>query len=145
MVCRSSCVKLFAKSSNAGDGWSINTQIYDAIPPGSPIAAASSFSNVSTGYESWIELLSQSNRGIKVSTWSGAINGWLQQYANPSVMAKYTSDENVFGSVAVTASGDAFGVLQQHGQADSIQHWRVADDMLDWSSIGSVDLGGAWD
>ena len=133
----------FAKSSCTGEGWSINTQIYDAISLGSPIAAASSYSNVSTGYESWIEVLSLSNKGIEVSTWSGAINGWLQSYANPSVMANSTSNQKVFGSVAVTASGDAFGVVTQDGQADSIQHWRVADDMLDWNLVGPVELGGA--
>ncbi|KAL9036679.1 MAG: hypothetical protein Q9214_006029, partial [Letrouitia sp. 1 TL-2023] len=60
------------------EGWSLNEQKYYAIPPGSPIAAAASYSKASTGYETWIEVLFLSKTGITVNTWSGAINDWLQ-------------------------------------------------------------------
>ena len=50
----------------------------------------------------------------------------------------------MYGDVAVTATGNAFGIVIQDGQADGIEHWLVADDMVDWSLIGNVALGGAW-
>ena len=124
--------------------WGLNAQTYNAIPSGSPIAAASSYSNVSKGFETWIEVLSVSNRGIEVNTWSGAINDWLEQYTHPSAMANSTGSERSYGSVAVTATGTAFGVVQQDGQVDRIESWQVQDDTVDWSSVGTVDLGGAW-
>lgn len=131
-------------SPNTVAGWSLDEQIYDAIPSGSPIAAASSYSNVSTGYETWIEVLSVSDDGVEVDTWSGAINDWLEQYENPSVMANLTGNRKDYGSVAVTATGSAFAVLKQDGQVDWIENWLVEDDMVDWTSAGNVDLGGAW-
>ena len=56
-----------------------------------------------------------------------------------------TSNEKFYGSVAVTATGTAFGVVKQDGQVDAIESWQVADDMVDWRLIGNVDLGGAWE
>ena len=99
---------------------------------------------MSTGYETWIEVLSLSNEGIEVDTWSGVINDWVEQYAHPSVMVNLTSNKKIYGDVAVTATGNAFGVVIQDGQADGIENWLVADDMVDWSLIGNVDLDGAW-
>ena len=125
--------------------WGLNVQTYNAIPSGSPIAAASSYSNVSTGFETWIEVLSVSNKGIEVNTWSGAINDWLEQYTHPSAMANSTTGNGrSYGSVAVTATGTAYGVVKQDGQIDGIERWQVQDDMVDWSLVGNVDLGGAW-
>ena len=124
--------------------WGLNAQIYNAIPSGSPIAAASSYSNVSTGFETWIEVLSVSNKGIEVNTWSGAINDWLEQYNNPSAMVNSTGSGRSYESVAVTATGTAFGVVKQDGQADRIESWQVQDDTVDWSLVGNLDLGGAW-
>ena len=124
--------------------WGLNVQIYNAIPSGSPIAAASSYSNVSTGFETWIEVLSVSNKGVLVNTWSGAINDWLEQYTHPSAMVNSTGSGRSYGSVAVTATGTAFGVVKQDGQVDKIESWQVQDDMVDWSLVGNVDLGGAW-
>ena len=133
-----------ANARDTVDGWSLNEQIYQTIPSGSPIAAASSYSNVSTGYETWIEVLSLSDGGIEVNTWSGAINDWLELYAHPSVMVNSTSNKSVYGSVAVTAIGNAFGIMNQDGQVDVIRSWQLADDMLSWRLTGNVDLGGAW-
>ena len=124
--------------------WGLNIQTYNAIPSGSPIAAASSYSNVSTGLETWIEVLSVSSKGIEVNTWSGAINGWLEQYVHPSAMANSTGSGRSYGSVAVTATGTAYGVVKQDGQVDSIERWQVQDDTVDWSLVGNVDLDGAW-
>lgn len=124
--------------------WGLNMQTYNTIPAGSPIAAASSYSNVSTGFETWIEVLSVSSKGIEVNTWSGAINDWLEQYTNPSAMANSTGNRRSYGSVAVTATGTAFGVVKQDGQVDRIESWQVQDDTVDWSLVGDVDIGGAW-
>ncbi|KAL9608036.1 MAG: hypothetical protein Q9167_007104 [Letrouitia subvulpina] len=129
--------------NNRVDGWSLNEQILGTIPSGSPIAAASSYSNVSTGYETWIEVLCLSSQGIQVNTWSGTQENWLQ-IMHPSVMANLTSSQKSYGDVAVTATGNAFGVVMQDGQADAIENWLVEDDLLDWNSIGIVNLGGAW-
>lgn len=79
-----------------------------------------------------------------MNTWSGAMNDWQVQYVHPSVMANSTSNNKVFEGVAVTSIGNAFGAVKQDGQADAIEHWLVGDDMVDWSLIGNIDLGGAW-
>lgn len=126
-------------------GWSLDDQSYNTIPSGAPIAAASSYSNVSSGFETWIETLSVSDKGIEVSTWSGAINDWLEQYNYPSVMVNATGGGKSYGAVAVTATGSAFGVVKQDGHVDEIENWKLQDDMVDWSLIGNVDLSGVWE
>ncbi|MCJ1267282.1 hypothetical protein MMC22_007167 [Lobaria immixta] len=133
-----------AFNKDSVDSWALSAQIYDPIPSGSPIAAASSYSNVSTGFETWIEVLSLSNTGVEVNTWSGAKNHWLSQNAHPSVMANSTSNTKIYGSLAVTAIGNAFAVVRTNGQADVIESWQVADDTMNWSLIGNVSLNGAW-
>lgn len=125
-------------------GWSLNEEIYNTIPSGLSIAAASSYSRAFTGFETWMEVLSLSNKGVEVSTWSGVKNGWLEQYNNPSAMVKSTGSGRSYGSVAVTAIGSAFGVVKQEGHVDSIETWQLRDDMVDWSLTGNVDLDGAW-
>ena len=59
-------------------------------------------------------------------------------------MANSTANGRSYGSVAVTATGTAYGVVKQDGQVDKIERWQVQDDMVDWSLVGNVDLGGAW-
>ncbi|MCJ1466166.1 hypothetical protein MMC07_004785 [Pseudocyphellaria aurata] len=128
-----------------GNGWSLNADIFDSIPFSSPIAAASSYSNVSTNDgPAWIEVVSLSNTGIEVDTWSGATNDWLAHNLHPSAMANSTNNVRRYGSLAVTATGSAFAVVKQDGQADSIENWQVADDTVDWSLIGNLDLNGTW-
>ena len=41
-------------------------------------------------------------------------------------------------------TGSAFGAVKQVGHVDGIENWQVQDDMVDWSLVGHVDLGGAW-
>ena len=130
----------------AGDSvWSLNEQIYDPIPAGSPIAAASSYSNVSAGYETWIEVLYLSNTGVEVNTWSGVINDWLARQSHPSVMANSTSNMRIYEGVAVTAIGNGFSVVKQDGKPDAIEGWQVTNDLVDWTLMGNVDLNGAWE
>lgn len=59
-------------------------------------------------------------------------------------MANSTNNKKTFESVAVTAIGKAYAVVKQDGQADTIESWQVANDMVDWSSVGNVNLNGAW-
>lgn len=59
-------------------------------------------------------------------------------------MTNSTKNMKRYDSVAVTAIGNAFGVVKQDGQADAIENWQVADDMLDWSLVGNVNLNGTW-
>lgn len=141
------CLSLYPANAflNTVAGWSLNEQTYDAIPSDSSIAAASSYSEVSTGLETWIEVLSAFDKGLEVDTWSGAINGWLEQYEHPSAMVNLTGNGKVYGSVAVTAIGRAFAVVRQDGHVDEIQSWQVEDDLVDWSLVGNVDIGDAWE
>ena len=132
-------------------GWALNVQVYDAIPSGSPIAAASSYSNLSNGYETWIQVLSVSDTGVQVNTWSGAINDWLEQSNHPSAMVNSsttTTDDNsgkLYGRVAVTAIGSAFAVVVgRDGRASGIEEWQVQDDIVDWKGVGNLDPGGIW-
>lgn len=120
-------------------------QTYNAAAPGTPIAAASSYSNISTGYETWIELLSLSATGIEVDTWSGQINDWLEHDNHPSSMANSTANAKTYEAVAVTAMGQAFAAVSISDEKYIIESWQVADDMVDWSSTGTVDIGNAWD
>ncbi|KAL9624163.1 MAG: hypothetical protein Q9160_001685 [Pyrenula sp. 1 TL-2023] len=159
-----------AAMNNGVSGWYPNQQIYDPIPVGSPIAAASSYTNVPTGFETWIEVLSHSgNSGngasasdsannstndIQVNTWSGAINDWLAQGRNPLTTATASNStsggsdtERVYGSLAVTALGQAFAVTTQmkgNRYVDKIEQWQLRGDMLEWSVMGEVDIGGSW-
>ena len=88
-------------------------------------------------------MLSLSFTGIRVSTWLGTRNNWAHPlFSAPSAMANSSSNEKVFGSLAVTAFGDAFAVVEgQDGQADRIEQWQVADGAVSWRSVGFLD---AW-
>ncbi|KUJ24686.1 uncharacterized protein LY89DRAFT_713478 [Mollisia scopiformis] len=124
--------------SNTGvDGWSDTEQVYNVGVAGTPLAAASSYTNVTSGFESWIQMLQLSTTGIEVNTWSGNINDWLDQYNHPSPMANSSVNVKEYDSIAVTAIGSAFAVVKSSGN-DSIQSWQVSDDLLDWTSTGTV-------
>ena len=125
--------------------WFLNAQIYNTAPPGTHIAAAASYSNVSSGLETWIEVLSVFDQGIQAGTWCGSIYDWLWWNTHDAAMLNSTSTKKVYGSVAVTATGSAFAVVSQDDRLDKIEHWQVNDDMATWNSTGTVDLGGAWD
>ena len=123
------------------NAWGLTAQVYSPVLYGSLIAAASSYSNVSSGYETWIEVLSLAETGIEVSTWSGAINDWLVQNANPPVMA--SNGKKFYGGITITALGKAFAVVTtRNGQQanDTIESWQVANDLVDWSFIGNVNV-----
>ncbi|KAF8852319.1 hypothetical protein BDZ45DRAFT_695169 [Acephala macrosclerotiorum] len=76
--------------TSANNYWSNACQTYDIGVSGTPLAAASAYTNVTTGYESWVQLLQLSDTGIEVNTWSGNINDWLEQDNHPSPMANST-------------------------------------------------------
>lgn len=107
--------------------------------------AAASYSTVSpVGLPTWIELLSPTESGFKVDTWSGNINNWLQYDLYPPTMTTL-SGQRAFGAAAVTAIGTAFSIVGKHGEKDTIEVWQVADDMVDWTPAGNIDVGDAWD
>jgi len=133
-----------AQVNNGIYGWSVNEQIYYIVAPGTPIAAAASYTNVSIGAETWIKVLSLSKIGIEVDTWSGAINDWLEHETHPSAMSNSTANAKTYSSIAVTAIGSAFAVVSQEGQKDMIEWSQVADDMVDWTLVGRVDVGNSW-
>lgn len=57
-------------------------------------------------------------------------------------MANSTANPGIYGALAVTAAGQAFGVTTTN--VTKIQSWQLADDMLSWSSTGVVGIGSAW-
>ena len=81
---------------------------------------------------------------MQVLTWLGDLNDWEQQNLQPITMANSTSNLSIFGDVAVTATGKAFGVISREGQLDRIASWAFDDDLQDWASDRFVDLNGAW-
>jgi hypothetical protein len=123
--------------------WLPNEQVYDVAAPATPLAAASAYTNVSTGFDSWIQVLQLSDQGVEVSTWSGNLNDWLQYYYHPSPMANSTLNVKAYGAVAVTAIGSAFAVVKGTGP-DTIQSWQVGSNLVDWTSTGAVDIGNSW-
>ena len=58
------------------------------------------------------------------------------------VMANSTENKQNYGSVAMTAAGKAFAVVTSN--VTEIQSWQVGDDMIDWTSIGTVGIGNVW-
>lgn len=131
-----------ANAQSTDSHWDLKAEVFKPILS-APIAAASSYSNISVGDgPAWIEVLFPSNNGIQVDTWSPS-GDWVHN-RHPSAMANSTNNMKIYGSVAVTATGSAFAVVQQDGQKDSIGNWQVADDIVDWGLIGNVNLNGAW-
>lgn len=121
----------------ANNYWSNSCQTYDISVSGTPLAAASAYTNVTTGYESWIQLLQLSGTGIEVNTWSGNIKDWLEQDNHPSPMANSTINVKTYSSITVTAAGRAFAVVESAGN-DTIQGWQLNDDLISWTSTGTV-------
>ena len=141
MVCLLSPTLLYrANAQSTVDHWSLNYLSLNSIPLGSPIAVAS-HTRFSDSQQPWIEVLSLSTNGIEVHTWL-LTHEWSSG-RHPSAMANSTNMKS-YESVAVTATGKAFAVVKQDGQADSIESWRVEDDLINWRSTENVDLHGTW-
>lgn len=123
-------------------GWSLNVQTYDTFPFGSPIAAASAFSNDSSnGFESWIQVLSLGGAGVRVNTWEATINDWAQDYATPSLMANSTGNQKMYGPLAMTPIGGAYAVTQVGDEPAIIENWHLQDDFVTWQKTSEID---AW-
>lgn len=74
---------------------------------------------------------------MEVNTWSGYAKTWVKQDNHPSAMANSTANVKSYTAIAVTAIGSAFAVVQSAGN-DSIQSWQVNENLLDWTSTGTV-------
>lgn len=116
-------------------------QAYTPIPFGSPIAAGSAYSNVTNGLESWIQVLTLSNSGVKVNSWAGTKNDWTELFASPSTFANSTVNPKLYGNLAMTANGGAFVVTQEADKTPSIENWQLRDDFISWDQVGAID---AW-
>lgn len=57
-------------------------------------------------------------------------------------MANSTANVQSFGAIAMTAAGRALAVVTSN--RTQIQSWQVGDDLVDWTSAGTVDIGSAW-
>lgn len=127
--------------------WSQNEQIYAEIPPSAPIAASSSYYKNSIGTSTWMEVLSISDTGILVSTWSGNDNEWLQMFNGPSIMSNVTASASAesFYSVTLTSTGRVFAAVKLENGKDGIQSWAAKDSIVDWTSTGKIDIGTSWD
>jgi hypothetical protein len=143
-VCYSVLIAIQPLINHPVYGWSTSEQIYSVAAYGTPIAAASSYYNVSTGFELWIELLSLSSRGIQVNTWEGSRNDWAAYETHPSAMSNSTTNPKVYGPVAMTAMGTAYAIVQSTTGNMTIGRWQVSDDYTDWTQIENVDIGSAW-
>lgn len=51
-----------------------------------------------------------------------------------------TINQRLYESVAMTATGNAFGVVVEQSYYDKISHWQVEDDMIDWKTVGDVNV-----
>jgi hypothetical protein len=60
-------------------------------------------------------------------------------------MANSTANSRNYGAIAMTAMGSTYAVVGYNNGTESIRAWQVADDFTDWSELGDVDIGGAWD
>jgi hypothetical protein len=98
----------------------------------------------SSGFPTWIEVLSLSDTGVRVSTFSGQANKWLNSYEEPLPMANSTNNAKTFGGLAINSVGMAFGVVSEDGTPDQLQTWLVGIDLVDWTDKGTVSLNGAW-
>ncbi|THV52262.1 hypothetical protein BGAL_0084g00220 [Botrytis galanthina] len=130
--------------------WRLDAASYYSFTFNMPIAASASYSHVDwtgdvqTSFESWGETLVLSRTGIKTNTYSGAINTWSAMGSHPSAMANSTQNPKVFKSIAVTAIGAAFAVVEIDGKADEIEAYQVKDDAVNWDTAGTVDIGDIW-
>ncbi|ATZ53304.1 hypothetical protein BCIN_09g01760 [Botrytis cinerea B05.10] len=134
----------------ANQAWRLDAASYYSCTFGVPIAASASYTHVDftgdveTGFETWGETLVMSRNGIKTNTYSGAINTWSAMGTHPSAMSNSTQNPKVFKSIAVTAIGAAFAVVEIDGKADEIEAFQVQDDAVNWDTAGTVDIGDIW-
>ena len=115
-------------------GWSPGIAPFNAAASGTPIAVAAAYSNISRGVESRVELLSLSDRGILVDTYSGQADSWNRKGNHPTLMTNSTVNPKTYGSLATTANGKAFAVVSTGDDPKyAIESWQVADDLVSWT------------
>jgi hypothetical protein len=124
----------------AATAWQPAYQSYQSISAAAPIAVASSYTNVTSGLETWIQLLAASSTGVAVNCWTGLSNGWKQMDAQPSVMSNQTKEGVSYSGVSVTSLGMAFGIQTEVGKSDMVQSWLLGSNALDWTSSYKEDI-----
>lgn len=80
-----------------------------------------------------------------VDTYTGQGEGWIRKGNHPTLMTNSTANPKTYGSLATTANGKAFAIISTGDDPKyAIESWRVADDLISWTSTGTVDIGNAW-
>ena len=97
---------------------------------------------MTSGTESWIQVLSVAKTGITTNSWDGQTRNWVLVLNQNAVFSNATSKKSI-EAVAVTATGKAFAAVSLNG-TDSIESWQLADDFVNWSSTGEVEIKNAW-
>lgn len=97
---------------------------------------------MSSGTESWIQVLSAANTGVTVNTWDGARRNWVLVANQHSAFSNSTSPKS-FDSLAVTATGAAFASVNSNG-TNYVESWQLSDDWVSWKSEGPVSVKEAW-
>lgn len=59
-------------------------------------------------------------------------------------MVNSTTNAKKFGNVAVTATGNAFGIVNEYGDLDRLENWQAENDMIDWTGVGKLNVSGFW-
>jgi hypothetical protein len=130
-------------------GWSFTSMNSDnatlnlVMPPYSPIATATSYYNLSNGNPGWMETLELQSAGVHTDFWSGLDANY--RHISPSPLANSTTNAQTYGSLALTATGNGFGVIRRDGKVDGIVNWQLQDNAVQWRLIGNVALdNGTW-
>jgi hypothetical protein len=128
----------FTSSNNDNDTMGIIMSLY------SPIATATSYYNLSNGNPGWMETIELQTAGIHNDFWYGK-NSTYRHISAPA-LANSTTNAQVYGSLALTATGNGFAVVRRDGEPDGVMNWQLADDAVQWGLIGSVALeNGTWE
>jgi hypothetical protein len=105
------------------------------MPPYSPIATATSYYSLSNGNPGWMGTLELQSTGVHNDFWTGPAGA----------LANLTTNAQEYGSLALTATGNGFGVVRREGKIDGIVNWQLQDNAVQWSLIGNVALdNGTW-
>lgn len=113
------------------------------MAPYSPIATATSYYNLSNGNPGWMETIELQSTGVHNDFWSGP--NATYRHISAGALANSTTNAQVFGSLALTATGNGFAVVRRDGKPDDIVNWQLQDNAVNWRVIGDVKLeNGTW-
>jgi hypothetical protein len=113
------------------------------MSPFSPLATATSYYNFSNGNAGWMQILKLQSTGVHSDGYYGP--NITYKDISTDVLSNSTNNVQEFGSLALTATGNAFAVVRRTGNKDGIVNWQLQDDTVSWRLIGNVALdNGTW-